>query len=171
MRDRSTIGAFLVSKTKWILLVKPLLLSLLIFVGASACMRRSRLNSNCEWAHDSAQRLDLNQVTDEHHLIDDVELAEELGIRYRDSFRRQHGMQEEHRRTVECTATLLDQIAHIHSVPAEEILKARQRRPANVDAIALLSFAIFFCLVSSRLIAGLLTRFPADEPTTALGAI
>jgi hypothetical protein len=151
--------------------MKRLLLLSLLGVCLSGCLSRSRLNTNCEWTHDAAFQLDLRRGADEEHLIDDVELAEELGIRYGDSFRKRDGIQEEHRRTTECTTTLFAEIAHIHGVTSDDVLKARGRRPAVVDLTVLLSFVLLYGLVSSRLVGGVFSRFPVDVPAPALTAI
>jgi hypothetical protein len=147
------------------------LLQLFLAVCLSACIPRSRLNTNCEWTHDRAFQLDLQQGADQRHLNSDVELAEELGIRYGDSFRKRDGRVEEHRRTTECTTTLFAQIAHIHGVTSDDVLKARGRRPATTDLTVLLSFAMLYGLVSSGLVGRTFSHFPVDEPAAALAAI
>jgi hypothetical protein len=150
---------------------RPLRLPLLLTVCLSGCIARDRLNTNCEWTRDVAFRLDLEHEAEQRHLNDDVELAEELGIRYGDSFRKRDGRLEEHRRTTECRTTLFAAIAHLHGVTPDDVLQARARRPATVDLAVLLSFAMLYGVVSSRLIGGIFSRLPVDEPLPALAAI
>jgi hypothetical protein len=48
------------------------------------CLDRARVNTRCEWDEQSVRALDLNDWSQLRHLYQDVELAEELAIRYAD---------------------------------------------------------------------------------------
>jgi hypothetical protein len=87
------------------------LLLLAAVICASACLPRHRLNSDCTWTGDPSLPLDLRRASARRHLIDDVEVAERLGVRYGDAFKKRDGAIEERRRRTDCTTALLADIA------------------------------------------------------------
>lgn len=66
----------------------PTLLALCLVLSQSACLERARLNSACTWTSEPAARLGLSDRAQQRHVTTDAQLAEALGIRYGDSFRR-----------------------------------------------------------------------------------
>ena len=84
-----------------------------------ACIDRNRVNDRCQ-CDEPAAVIDLAKASDRRHLVNDVELAEELAIRHGDSFREREGIVEERRRREECTATLFAEIARKHNVKMAE---------------------------------------------------
>ena len=153
--------------------MKRLLPLLLAVAGLSACLHRNRLNVECQWTGDPGSSLDLTGRNDQWHLIRDVEIAEELGIRYGDSFRRRDGILEEHRRTAACTASLFARIASVHGISVNDVVSERGRRPPGVDLAVLLSFAVFYWLASRYLASGLFNRMAVDPvlPATVATAV
>jgi hypothetical protein len=84
-----------------------------------------------------------------------VELAEELGVRYGDSFRRAYGQAEETRRRTECTDSLFGQIAVKHSLTLEEVQSVRGERPRFLDLAVLTSFVVLYVLASRTFITAI----------------
>lgn len=119
---------------------------------SSGCLSRSRLNGRCEWVGDDSSKLDLQRAADRRHLVGDVELAEELGIRYGDTFRKDHGRLEEHAKASACQARLFRVIADTHGLTAAIVQAARASRPALADSVTLVLFAVLYGLTSLGLI-------------------
>jgi hypothetical protein len=140
-------------------------------LSLAGCLARDRLNTRCEWTDDGAVQLNLQHEPDRRHLNNDVEIAEELGIRYGDSFRSRAGLPETRRRRTECTATLFAQISRVHGVTSNDVEQARGQRPAGMDVLVLLSFAMLYAFLSSKLVRGIFSRHPIDEPLPALVAV
>ncbi|HUR33972.1 MAG TPA: hypothetical protein VM032_09280 [Vicinamibacterales bacterium] len=134
----------------WLRLAVPVVL--LPAALSSGCLSRSRLNGGCEWVGDASYRLDLQRAADRQHLVGDVELAEELGIRYGDTFRKDHGRLEEHAQASACQARLVRTIADTHGLTAAIVQAARASRPALADGVTLTLFAVLYGLASLGLI-------------------
>src|SRR5579864_3746065 len=63
--------------------------ALVISILLSGCVRREGRNSDCKWPEEpGAKALDAQNTADRRHLRADVELAEELAVRYMDAHRR-----------------------------------------------------------------------------------
>src|SRR4029453_12201378 len=99
---------------------KRLLQGLFGCVVAVGCVDHNRVNDRCEWS-ESETVIDLDKARDRRHLGNDVELAEELGIRYGDSFREREGIVEERQRREQCTVVLFTPIARLHHLMMEEV--------------------------------------------------
>ena len=55
------------------------------YVTCPGCIPRDRVNTNCEWSGDSSFAFDASNAGHRQHLVEDAQLAEELGIRYADA--------------------------------------------------------------------------------------
>jgi hypothetical protein len=152
--------------------MKRLAVVLLIVVCTSGCLAKSRLNSNCEWIGESAAvHLDLHGLADRVHLIEDVEIAEENGIRYGDSFRKHDGQEEEDRQRTRCTAALVTAISQVHGLTSDEVERARGQRLWYVDWFVALVFGILYYRASSRFVSGLFGRVSVDDRPAAIVAV
>lgn len=168
--DRN-IGRCMVSKAM-ARMRKHLAVVLVMVVCTSGCLARSRLNSNCEWIGEAAAvHLDLHGLADRVHLIEDVEIAEENGIRYGDSFRKHDGQEEEDRQRTRCTAALLTDISQVHGLTPGEVERARGRRLWYVDWLVALVFGTLYWRVSSRFVSGLFGRVSVDDRAAAIVAV
>jgi hypothetical protein len=142
-------------------------------VTSSGCLRRERLNADCRWTYDAAVPLDLRNEADQRHLNDDVELAEDLAVRYGDrGLRAGHfaSMEAYGQARNECLGTLFSVIASNHSVSTQQVHQSVGSRPAGLDLAVLLSFALLYGLVSIGLVGGIFSRFPVDGPVPAFAA-
>ena len=84
------------------------------------------LNTSCRWPVESAVTLDPRVPSDAEHLVRDVELAEELSIRFGDE-RWAPGPVRAANRQEQCLAALFEHIAGLHGVTLTELEAARQR--------------------------------------------
>ena len=61
------------------------LLPILLASVATACSMPDGMNDDCQWPSEPRSTLDVGNAAHQRHLVDDVRVAEELGIRYDDS--------------------------------------------------------------------------------------
>lgn len=84
------------------------------------------LNANCEWPEESARVLRVHDESDAEHLLRDVELAEELSIRFGDE-RWSPGPARQRGRDEQCLAPLFQRITALHTLPLPDVVSARER--------------------------------------------
>src|SRR5688572_26396758 len=60
-------------------------LSMALLGLSVACSGRERVNTNCQWVHDTTFQIDLTDRTHQTHLRYDADLMEDLAIRYADA--------------------------------------------------------------------------------------
>jgi hypothetical protein len=98
-----------------------------VLVGAGLLMGCSNgLNSDCEWPQEAASVLRIHDKPDAEHLLRDVELAEELSIRFGDE-RWGPGPARQRGRDEHCLAPLFQHISNSHSLSLHDVLSARER--------------------------------------------
>lgn len=149
----------------------------LAFVVTSAgCINRPGMNLDCQWPTEPPRPLDLRQAEHVRHLAADIEVADELVVRFRDEKggRRPRpwlGIQvrtrmsgtpsAEHARA--CRARMTDAIVATHSVTPTQVAEVTQRptdRAADLPVtLPVLLFYGFVARVAARAVR---TRF-ADE--------
>ena len=83
-----------------------------LLLCVAGCITRPGMNSDCQWPPEQARPLDLRNGSDRRHLIEDVELAEELAVRYNDRW--QKGIQP-------CQAKLQDLSVRRQAQPSTRI--------------------------------------------------
>ena len=111
---------------------------LVLLISQAACVDRDRLNSTCLWSDDLSSPLDLSRKLDRRHLREDALIAEELGVRHGDVFRRTRSVAERDVLRAECTGSLFDQIARTHGVTQADVLEAGSRRDTAIDIVAVM---------------------------------
>ena len=158
---------------------RRLLAIVLVSVCIVACSRRAGLNFDCTWTLDPALRLDLNDESDVQHLLEDVRVAEELGMRYGDRMAgwrlietfgivsRHGGLKNRElgrQARQQCVATLFRAIASTHEVTVSDIERVRPRLadrgldlPVTIPVALLLMFAV------RRFMRWIRNRFDPDE--------
>jgi hypothetical protein len=145
---------------------------LLLLACLAGCVRRTGLNNACEWPSEVPSPLDAANPAHQRHLTADAQFAEELGIRYGDSFRGKETVDERGRRVVECTDRLLAWVAVLHSVTADDVQQARVRRDWRVDAVVVFSpMLVLLGTVAVAVTARIRRRFSRDEKIPALVAV
>jgi hypothetical protein len=153
------------------------LVVIVLSVCVTGCLDRTRVNAQCEWSPESTSALDLTDWSKQLHLYKDVELAEELAIRYADTVHKERfgfdghgGLIENGRLRDRCMAALMSAIAARHDLPLGRVEQARARgyRDARWDLGVLLSFACLFGLFAWIIAWAISRRFPVDEGWPAL---
>lgn len=154
----------------------------LISLGVVGCSRRPGLNFDCAWVPESPFTLNLRDEAHVRHLLDDLQTADELEIRYRDRLAgyrlaETFGIVSRHgknpgapRRQVDpevmrrCRETLLEGVTASHAVTRTDIERLRPRLahrgfdwPVTAPVVGL------FLLTLSRFRRWLRQRFAADE--------
>jgi hypothetical protein len=151
----------------------------IVFLGATGCIDRTRVNARCEWVPESADSFDLSGRQLERHLDRDIELATELAVRYADAAHKRRFGYEGHGGLIDggrlrdgCMATLLSAIATTHHVSLDRVMAARAsgRRPVAWDATVMLLFAIVYTYTSWVIARSISRRFPAEEGWPAVAA-
>ena len=140
------------------------------YMRCSGCIARERVNESCEWTGDTRVSLDPKNPAHQQHLIEDAQLAEELGIRYADAeFGRRFGVEhhggllEQGRVRRECLSRMFLAIEHNHDVSAEQIGVARGQRNRSFDVAVVLLFLPLYSLAATIACRWLGRHFSSDE--------
>ena len=145
----------------------------------SGCSRREGLNFDCQWVADQDFKIWLSTDAHVRHLLDDLQTAEELAVRYGDRtggwrlvdtfgiISRHGGLKDREAGRLAkqtCTVSLLDTIGAIHGLTAEDIARVQPRLaergldlPVTIPVIAL------FALALRSWVRWLRNRFQSDE--------
>jgi hypothetical protein len=134
------------------------------FAGGFPIVAPSRLHVHCEPPTHAARPLNPSRWIDRQHLRNDVEFAEEIGVRFGDSRRKAEGRDGEHLRQRECTDALLAAVAIRHNVAIEDLSAMRGERPVAVDAILLIVFGAVFVWFTSMVVDQLSSRLSDLQP-------
>lgn len=134
------------------------------------CLPRDRVNTACQWTGDATFVYDERQAAHRTHLVEDAQLAEELGIRYADAeFGRRFGV-EHHgglldggRVRRDCLRQMFQAIEIAHGVSPEQILVARGQRNQWFDTAVALLFLPLYLLGAAQGCRRLRRRFSAKE--------
>jgi hypothetical protein len=162
----------MMSRTSLTAFARTTLVSALVCL--TACLPKARLNTDCEWAGEPTTRLYVRDAAHLAHLTEDALIAEELAIRYSDSFGPRGGCLHcvagvratraaiiEIRRT--CEARLTGVIADTHGVTRDQVRQALERRDPRVDVAAVLvPMALLFAVIAS-VVAGRVYRHVVDD--------
>jgi len=144
-----------------------------------ACSRRAGLNFECTWVPDAALRIDMRNESHVQHLLEDIRVAEELGMRYGDRMAgyrlietfgivtRHGGVRDRdlgRRSRRDCVATLFRTIASTHGVAVSEIERLRPRlADRGFDLPLTLPVALLLMFAVGRFMRWIWNRFDADE--------
>jgi hypothetical protein len=151
----------------------------LVLAGAIGCIDRTRVNTQCEWSQDTLGALLMSDPQHGRHLVQDIDLATELAVRYADSINEARSGYGGHGGYIEggrlrdrCMASLLSEVAAQHEVALEVVKKVRARgdRPFEWDAMVILLFGVIYTSVSAVITRSLSRRFSVDEGGAALAA-
>jgi hypothetical protein len=109
-------------ESKKTLMVAPFAL-LLLSISIGACSMPAGMNNDCEWPTHQSFAVDLLRQADQHHLAEDIRVAEELAIRFTDARGKLSPLAGQRLR--DCEAKLFGEIARNHSVSLTEISETR----------------------------------------------
>ena len=133
----------------------------------SGCSGPDGPKPTCEWPPESAAPLDPATPAGLRHLNADAVAAEDLAIRYADSFESPQGrpgrVQEYGRLRGQCMTQLFGAIGRNHGVAAETAARAVRYRPAGADAAVILSFALLFGYAAGCAARHISRRYPLAE--------
>ena len=131
---------------------------------AIACLPRERLNSTCTWRGDSTFAVEMQNTAHRAHLTLDVRLAEELGIRYGDSFKSVVPIAETGVRRQRCTDSTLAIVEHRHSVGTAQIRAVTGTRELWIDMLSIFApMTILFALAVDRIARRVGRSWEPDE--------
>lgn len=147
-------------------------LGLIVSLVFTGCVRREGRNSDCIWPEINARALDLGRGGDARHLREDVELAEDLAVRYMDAQRQSQSTQLRPERPPSevlntCRNSLLKQISTSHNVSPKEVVQFFGRRSLAIDVTVIFPFFLLYALLAMLLAGWLLRRYPPEESMTA----
>ena len=139
--------------------------------GAFGCIDSSRVNDACNWNDSGHRPLDLTRSDDREHLRVDVEVADELSVRFGDAHGRHRPDLQRPFRS-ECTGALFDSIAATHSVSRAQIAVAERARVWWVDLLAVyLPMAIVAGLVMDMITRRVCRAFEPGERVAAAASV
>jgi hypothetical protein len=140
------------------------------YVRCPGCIPRERINAGCEWTGDTRFALDLQNPAHRAHLVEDAQLAEELGIRYADlehgrrtGIEHHGGLLDNGRVRNECLSRMFAAIEDHHGVTADQVRVARGRRSPAFDVAVAFLFVPFYSLVVAVVCRGLYRRFSPED--------
>jgi hypothetical protein len=146
--------------------------AVVLSVSCAACMHCCGLNSTCVWPEERGVSLDLAQRRDQQHLLNDVRLAEELGVRYADRNRIMRGNPQRWqpiRRA--CDARLFEAIAATHGIAVSAVLKARkQLDQPRFELVLFWPMGLIYLVCTWTGVEWLRRRFADDERRAAIAA-
>jgi len=138
-----------------------------LVAGTIACADR---NDDCQWQHEGSQKLNLRNAADAEHLREDIELVEDLSIRYGD-VRWGPGPTRQRGREEQCLAPLFDQIARRHSLSVDDVVAVRgtlDQKGANL--VVNVPAVLFFALITWFMLHWIYARFSVHDELLAIAA-
>lgn len=130
---------------------------------ASGCLPRERINSACFWSNHvmppSAGGRALRA-----HLIEDIRVAKDLGIRYADASGPPRPTPEGQRARDSCTERSFAEIARAHHLSGPEVTAMRTARELWIDVLGVfLPAAALFAIASLFFVSRIIGRHGPDE--------
>jgi hypothetical protein len=139
----------------------------LLVASVASCGGRG-VNTDCQWPTENSRPLDLQQSSDARHLQRDIELAEELSIRYGD-VRWPPGSARRNGRDDQCLTPLLGEIARRHSVPLDAVSEAREQLgPVGANLVVNGPVGMSYAIVAWLAIRQIYRRFSFRDELFAL---
>lgn len=140
------------------------LLLLVAIITLAGCTRPGDhpISSNCVWSEDDHRSLNLAAASDRRHLRFDAVAAEDMAIRWADTYFGHHP--EWDQRCGECLATLVDGVAKQHGVDVAIVRQYSLDRDVIADAATILSFGCLYAVVAYLVAGRIRRRFPPGEP-------
>jgi hypothetical protein len=147
------------------------------YLRCPGCIPRGRVNSSCEWTGDTKFSFEPGNVAHQEHLVEDAQLAEELGIRYADAeFGRRFGVEhhggllDNGRVRRECLSRMFQAVENNHGVTSEQIRLARGQRNETFDIVVGLLYLPLYSLGTAITCRWLCRRFSSNERDVRLVA-
>ena len=140
------------------------------YVRCPGCLPRDRINASCEWTGDTSFRLDARDAAHRAHLVEDAQLAEELGIRYADAehgrrtgIAHHGGLLDNGRVRNECLSRMFAAVETTHGVTAHQVRVARGVRNPVFDSAVALLFVPLYAVGAAVVCRRLFRRFTVGD--------
>ena len=138
----------------------------------TGCLPRARINAACRWTGDEAALAGLDDSDRRTHLIEDVRVAKDLGIRYADASEGRLNTPAWHRAQASCTERSIAEIKSRHHVSVAEVTAAARAREPLTDLLAVfLPSAALFLVASRVLVARLLSEHGRKNGAIIVGVL
>ena len=132
--------------------------------GVAACALPKGMNDECRWPSEQAFVLDLQDAGHRQHLLNDVRVAEELGVRFHDTYlNRGRGRPDWPLSRDDCDATLFESIGRNHQVTIADIRQARMQLSQRWDPFTYVPLAVLYAVGAFGLSRSIRRRFANDE--------
>lgn len=129
----------------------------------AACLPRERINATCAWREPAAP-LPASGEARRAHLIEDIRVAKDLGIRYADASGPPRPTPEGQRARDSCTERSFAEIARAHHLSLPDVTAMRSAREPWIDVLAVfLPAAALFAIVSRFFVSSIIGRHAPDE--------
>ncbi|MCC6538486.1 MAG: hypothetical protein IT162_13100 [Bryobacterales bacterium] len=135
--------------------MRPMWLAMAALLLLSGCVRRDGRNPDCRWVAAPSGPLDLRG---------DLELAEELAIRYMDAHVGPGDPEAAAQAKNRCMGTLLDALGKVHGLTAQEAFRSFGQRSAGVDLAMAFPFLLFYLYWTNFALRRLRSLHPAGAP-------
>jgi hypothetical protein len=143
-------------------------LAVIVFV---TCGCSSGQNTKCRWPDEPARVLDPNVDADAQHLMRDVELVEELSVRFADASNLGPGSDKQRYRIERCYDPLMSALITRHGVSTADVHRAQSRiGERGLNLIVNAPVAIFFGVATIAVLRWIRRRFARDERLARVGA-
>ena len=145
--------------------------ALVLTLAAAGCLPRARINAECRWARDAALPPSGDPAR-RTHLVQDVRVAEDLGIRYADASAGRMNTPAWHRAQTWCTARSLAAIEQLHHVSDIELAALRGARDVWFDLLVVgLPVAVMFAAASRAIAARVVDGYEREDRVAAAGVL
>ena len=145
----------------------PLFLSLSAALGCG-----SGQNTECRWPDEAPRLLDLRIDLDASHLMQDVELAEELSVRFADESGVGPGPARQRLRVERCFDPLVAGILTRHGVSMADVLGAQRRiGERGLNLVVNVPVAVLFSVVTLLVLRNIRRRFDGEHVAVATASV
>jgi hypothetical protein len=116
--------------------VSRTLVAMVACLGLVACLPSDRINAACRWTDDATLLPPPGDRARRAHLIEDVRVAQDLGVRYGDAIAGRIDTPANREGQARCTALSIAEIMRRHGVSRAEIAAVTGARELWVDLVA-----------------------------------
>jgi hypothetical protein len=139
-------------------------LAAIVCLCAVGCLPRARINAACRWTDGSISLAALGDTASRAHLMEDVRVANDLGIRYADASAGRMNTPAWHRAQASCTERSIAEIMRLHRVSRAEIGRVASAREIWIDLLAVfLPLAVLFLAASRTIVARIVAEYDRQD--------
>jgi len=150
----------------------PRLTATLLLLVVAGCLPSGRLNDGCHWVGDTTSAGAPGTRAHRVHLIEDVRIAQALGVRHGDSIHGHVNTPDGREARERCTIASMQEIMRRHGVTGAELSSLTGARILWVDLATLyLPVITIFGWGAAALAQRVLIRFAEEENAIAIGIL